>query len=160
MNSSDTHHKQRSQFLSSINSSPSAPAAPESLDATHVMLYSKKSRVIVSGTYLYSLMAAHVGFSTGGTHMSGCFSWRASTTGIPVFLQMSPRIRHPPLPLYWWPEGPPVTAFLTAWCCGSYKSCNTTPIQHVSGSGYLRIQLSGTPCPQGRWGVGLLQSWL
>ena len=35
-----------------------------------------------------------MGFSTGGTCMSGCFSWRTSTTSRPVFVQTSLERRH------------------------------------------------------------------
>ena len=69
LSSSKTHPKRRSQFRSSIASDPSAPAAPESFDATHVMSSSVKLRVTVSGTSSYSSKAAHVGFSTGDTHV-------------------------------------------------------------------------------------------
>ena len=98
LNSYDEHPKQRSQFLSSIASDLSAPAAPESLDATHMTSSSKNSRGTVYSTSSYSSKAVHVGFSTGGTHISGCFFWRTSTTGCPVFVQMSPGRRTPPPP--------------------------------------------------------------
>ena len=81
LNSYDEHPKQRSQFISPIFSAPSAPAAPERFDATHVTSSSVKSRGTVSGTSPYFSKAAHVGFYTGGTHMSGCFSRRTSATG-------------------------------------------------------------------------------
>ena len=34
--------------------------------------------------------------NTGGTYMSGCFSWRTYATGRPVFVYLSPGRRHPP----------------------------------------------------------------
>ena len=74
LNSSDVHPKQRSHFLRSIASAPIAVAASESLDATHVTLSSEKSRGAVYGTSFYSSKDVHVGFSTGGIRMSGCFS--------------------------------------------------------------------------------------
>ena len=66
LKSSDAHQEQRGQLRSSIASSPSAPAATESFDATHVTSSSVKSRGTVSGTYPYFSKAAHMGFSTGG----------------------------------------------------------------------------------------------
>ena len=66
LRSSDKHPKRGSQFLSSIASTPSASAAPESFDATQVTSSSVKSRGAVYGTSPYSSKAAHVGFSTGG----------------------------------------------------------------------------------------------
>ena len=64
LNSSSVHPRQRSQFLISIAFYPSAPVAPESLDATHVTSFYEKSRGTVSGTSSYSSKAALVGFST------------------------------------------------------------------------------------------------
>ena len=129
LNSSDAHSKRRSQFLSSTASAPSAPAVPESLDATHMTLYSEKSRGTVSRNSLYYSKAMHVGFSTGGTRMSGCLSRRTSTTGCPVFVQTPPR-RRPPFPtLCRFPSGPPAADFQTARCCGSCAT-GDTPSPH------------------------------
>ena len=69
LNSSDAHPKQRSQFLSSIDSAPSAPEAPESLDTTHVTLSYKKSICTVSSTSSYSLKDLNMGVSTGVTRV-------------------------------------------------------------------------------------------
>ena len=96
LNSSDAHPKLRSQLRSSIASAPSAPAAPEIFDATHIMSPSVKSRGTVLGTSSYSSKAVHAGFSTGGTCMSGCLSQRTSATGHPVFVHWSSGRRHPP----------------------------------------------------------------
>ena len=71
LNSSDAQLKLRSQFLSSTDSAPSAPAAPESFYATHITSSSVKLRVTVYGNSSYSLKTAHVEFSMGGTCMSG-----------------------------------------------------------------------------------------
>ena len=79
--SSGAHPKRRSQFIILIASAPSAPAALESIDTNHVTSSSVKLMCTVSGTLLYYLEAAHVVFSTGGTHMSGCFSRRTSASG-------------------------------------------------------------------------------
>ena len=95
LNYSDAHPKRRSQFSSSIASAPSRCAATESFDATHVTSSSVKSRGTVSGTSLYFSKSAHVGFYTGGTRMSGCFSWRTSATGCPVLVHWSSGRRHP-----------------------------------------------------------------
>ena len=57
---------------------------------------SKKSRGTVSGTSSYYSKAAHVGLSTRGARMPGCFSWRTSVTGQTVFVQTSPGRRYPP----------------------------------------------------------------
>ena len=55
---------------SSVASAPSAPAPPESFDATHVTSSSVKSRGTVLGTSPYFSKAVHTGFSTGGgTHV-------------------------------------------------------------------------------------------
>ena len=129
LKSYDSHPKQRSQFLSPIDSDLSAPAAPESLYASHMMSSFNKYRVTVSGTSLYSKKAAHMGFSKGGTHMSGCFSKTISATGRLVFIQISPRRRDPPLPPHgWWLDVPPDPDFLTARYCGSCVQDNTNPL--------------------------------
>ena len=86
LSSSDAHPKQRSQFLSSIASAPSTPAAPESFHMTHVTSSSAKLRGTVSGTSPYSSKAAQAGFSMRDTHMSRCFFQRTSATGRPVFV--------------------------------------------------------------------------
>ena len=118
LNSYGAYPKQRSQFFSSIASAPRTPAAPEILDATHVMSSSEKSRSTVSGISLYYSKAVHVGFSTEGTRMSGCFSRRKPATGRPIFMQKYPRRRHP-LPHGPWPDRPPAADFLTERCFGS-----------------------------------------
>ena len=70
LSSSDAHLKQRNQFRSSIASAPSASAAPESFDVTHVTSSSMQSRGTISVTSSYYSKSAHVGFSTGGnTHV-------------------------------------------------------------------------------------------
>ena len=97
LKSSNAHLNQRSQFLSSISSDPIVPAVPESWYATHMKSSSKNTRGTVSSTFSYYSKAAHVGFSRGGTRMSGCFYLRMSATGCPVFVQKSPRKRYPPL---------------------------------------------------------------
>ena len=71
ISSSDAHPKRRRQLRSSIASATSARAAPESFDATHVTSSSLKLRGTVYGTSPYSSKDAHMGFSTGGTRMSG-----------------------------------------------------------------------------------------
>ena len=96
LNSSDAHPKRRSQFLSSVASAPSAPAAPESFDTTHITSSSVKSRGAVSRISSYYSKADHMGFSTGWTRVSGCFSRRTSATGRPVFVHWSSGRRHPP----------------------------------------------------------------
>ena len=97
LNSSNEHPNQRIQFLSSVDLDFSAPAAPESLDGTHMTSSSDKSMRTVYSTSLYSSKAAHVGFSTVCTRMSGCFSMRTSTTGRLVFVQNTSGRRTPPL---------------------------------------------------------------
>ena len=54
-----------SQFLSSIALTPSAPAAPEILDATHMTSSSEKSRETIYGTSVYSSKALTWGFQRG-----------------------------------------------------------------------------------------------
>ena len=60
LNSSDMHPKQRSQFISSIASDPSAPAASESFNATHVTSSSVKSSDTDYGTSPYSSNASQL----------------------------------------------------------------------------------------------------
>ena len=98
LNSSVALPKRRSQFLISIASAPSAPAAPEILDATHVTSSYNNSRVTIFGTSSYSSTATHRGLSTGGTRMSGCFSQSTSATGSLVFVETSPGRIPPPHP--------------------------------------------------------------
>ena len=50
INSSDAHPKQRSQFISSIDSALSAPVVPEIFDATYMTSSSVKLRGTVSDT--------------------------------------------------------------------------------------------------------------
>ena len=71
LNSSDTHPKQRRQFLISIASAPSTPDALESFDATHVTSSYVKLRSTISGTSPYLPKATHMVFSTWGTCISG-----------------------------------------------------------------------------------------
>ena len=112
LNSSDSHPKQKSQFLRSIASAPSTPAAPEILYVTYMTSSSEKSRGTVPGTSSYSSKSAHVGFSTGGTCMSGCLSQSTFATVHPVFVQKSSSRKHPP-PHVRWPDGPPAADFPT-----------------------------------------------
>ena len=99
LSSSGAHPKRRSQFLSSIASTPSAPAALEIFYATHMTSSSVKYRGTVSGTFPYSSKAAQMDFLAGGTCVSRCFSQRTSATGRPVFVNWSSVRRHPPLSL-------------------------------------------------------------
>ena len=61
LNSSDAHPKLMSKLRSSIASTLSAPAEPESFDTNQVILFSIKSRGTVLDASSYSLKAAHVG---------------------------------------------------------------------------------------------------
>ena len=97
LNSSDAHPKQRRQLRSSIDSAPSTPAALKSFDVNHVTSSSVKLKGTVYGTSSYSLKAVHVGFSTGGACMSGCFSQRTFATGRPVLVHWSSGRRPPPV---------------------------------------------------------------
>ena len=72
------------------------PSSAYRLDDIHMMSFSDKSRSAVSSTSSYSSESTYVGFSTGGTCMSGCFSQRTSSTGCLVFVQTFPRRRLPP----------------------------------------------------------------
>ena len=99
LSSSDSQPKRRSQFCISIASALSAPAAPESFDATHITASSVKSRGTVSGTSPYFSKAAHVGFSMRETRVSGCLSQRTSATGRPVLVHWSSRRRNPTPPI-------------------------------------------------------------
>ena len=142
LSSSDTNLKRRSQFLSSIASAPRSSAAPESLDATHVTSSYKKSRSTISDTSSYSSKAAHVGFYTGGTRMSGCFSRRKSATGHPVFCADDPREKTPPPPpplICRWPNGTPVADFSTSQFCGRCAPGDNLPLLHVSRCGFLEL---------------------
>ena len=66
LNSSDEHPNRKSQLLISIASTPSAPAAPESFDETHVTSSYMKSRGTVSGTsHTFQRMHTRV-FPQGG----------------------------------------------------------------------------------------------
>ena len=83
LNSSDAHPKQRIQLRSSIAFAPSAPAALESFDATHMTSSSVKYRGIVSSCSSYSSKAVH-----WATHHEGGGGFlldnQCTKTGIPV----------------------------------------------------------------------------
>ena len=69
LSSSDAHPKLRSQLRSSIASATSAPATPESFDATHVTSSSVNSRGTVSGTSHTHRRLRTQGFPRGDLHV-------------------------------------------------------------------------------------------
>ena len=82
------------------------PKTGHPVNVIHMTWPSKILRGTVSGTYLYVLKAVHVVYSTGVTHVLGCFSWKTPKTGHPVLVQDSSSIRHYPtqnipLPIGW-----------------------------------------------------------
>ena len=66
LSSSDAHPKLSIQLFSSNAYAPSAPAARESFDATHLTSSSVKSRGAILGMSPYSSKAAQAGLSIGG----------------------------------------------------------------------------------------------
>ena len=97
LNPSDVHPKRLSQLQSSIVSTPSAPAAPESLYATHITSSSVKLGVNVLGTSTYSSKEVNVVFSMwGGGGLSRFFYQRNSATGSPILVQRLSGMRQPP----------------------------------------------------------------
>ena len=129
LNCSGAHPKQRSQFLSSIASSPSAPAAPEIFDAIHVTSSSVKSRGTVLGTSPYSSKAVHMGFSTGG---HACLDASPGGPLQPVarFWCIGHLGGYTPPPPCRLPDGRPAKAYLTTPCCGSSRIPPHPPPPH------------------------------
>ena len=92
---SEAHPNIRSKLLSSSDSTPSYPSAPESFYATHMTSSSYKSICTVSRTVSHLLKTEHQGSPTWGILVSGCFTRRTSATDRLVFVQMSHGKRHP-----------------------------------------------------------------
>ena len=118
--SSEKDPEQRSQFISSIGSTPSAPAAPEIFDATHVTSSSVKSRGTVSGTSPYSLEALHTqGFPQGGL-MCPCASPREPHHPFARSLCIGHPGGYTIPPPCWLPDGRPASAYQKILYHGSF----------------------------------------
>ena len=84
------------QLHISTASTPSARAAPGSLDATHIIVTTKKSRGTIYSTYLYYSKEVNIGYYTGGILVPRWFYLRMSKNSLLVLVQAFSDIKQSP----------------------------------------------------------------